>query len=87
VRSRGYWPLIGLALCLAPAACNCKKAPQEARSMAPAPETFDQKRKEADFPAEKVEKPKDLEKGEGVPAELQKTIQKGLDDAKKPKKT
>lgn len=54
--------------------------------MGPAPETFDQKRKEADFPAEKVEKPKDLEKGEGVPAELQKTIQKGLDEAKKPRK-
>jgi hypothetical protein len=39
------------------------------------------------FPAEKVEQPKDLEKGEGVPPSVQESVKKGLDEAKKePKK-
>ena len=35
------------------------------------------------FPAEKIEKPRDVEKGEGVPPDLQEAVKKGLKDAKK----
>lgn len=51
--------------------------------MAPAPETPGEERKPADFPAEKIEKPKDLEKGEGIPQEMQDAIEKSLEQAKK----
>ena len=54
--------------------------------MAPVPETLGEKRKPADFPAEKVEAPKDIEKGEGVPQELQDAVEKSLEKAKKGKK-
>ncbi|MBI5240456.1 MAG: hypothetical protein HY926_08275 [Elusimicrobia bacterium] len=85
---KNLWrPLALLALGLALAACTCRGKPQETRSMAPVPETLGEKRKPADFPAEKVEKPKDLEQGEGVPKEMQDAIEKGLEKAKKGKKT
>ena len=54
--------------------------------MAPAPQASPEKRKEADFPAEMTEKPRDLEKGEGVPQNIQDAVKKSLDKAKKPKK-
>jgi len=54
--------------------------------MGPAPQTSPEKRKEADFPAEMTEKPKDFEKGEGVPQDIQDLVKKTLDQAKKPKK-
>ncbi|MDD5628672.1 MAG: hypothetical protein PHU21_06380 [Elusimicrobia bacterium] len=82
-----FWPPAILALCLAPAACTCKAKPQEVRSMAPVPETFDAKRKPADFPAEKIEPPKDFEKGEGLPEDIKKAVEKSLEQAKKTKKS
>jgi hypothetical protein len=81
VKTRYLTP--ALALLLGAGACACKDKPQEARSMAPVPETLGKERKPADFPAEKIEKPKDLEKGEGIPQEMQDAVEKGLEQAKK----
>ncbi len=84
MRRAALWLLALAPLCGA-GACTCKGR-QEARSMAPVPETLGEKRKPADFPAEKVEAPKDIEKGEGVPQELQDAVEKSLEKAKKGKK-
>jgi hypothetical protein len=83
-----FWrPLALLALGLAPAACTCRSKPPEAPPMQPSQQAPDDKRKPADFPAERIEKPKDLEKGEGVPQQMQDAVEKGLERAKKGKKT
>jgi len=55
--------------------------------MGPAAPDFNEKRKEADFPAEMTEKPRDFEKGEGLPQDIQDAVKKTLDKAKKPKKS
>ena len=55
--------------------------------MGPAPQAYPDKRKEADFPAEVTEKPRDFEKGEGVPQDIKDATHKALDQAKKPKKS
>jgi hypothetical protein len=86
VRRVGVWLLAAWPLLLGPAACTCKGKPQEARSMGPAPQESPEKRKEADFPAEMTEKPKDFEKGEGVPKGIKDVVDKAFDKTKKPKK-
>ncbi|MCX5795849.1 MAG: hypothetical protein NTY77_10175 [Elusimicrobia bacterium] len=85
MRRAGYWLLAAWPLLLGPAACTCKGKPQEARSMAPVPETFNEKRKPEDFPVEKIEKAKDFERGEGLPEDIKKAVKKSLEKAKKPK--
>lgn len=45
-----------------------------------------EKRKPKDFPAEKVEGARDLEKGEGVPKPIQDAVKKGLKKARDSKK-
>ncbi|MBI5211650.1 MAG: hypothetical protein HY927_16900 [Elusimicrobia bacterium] len=67
------------------AASGCGKEPQEARSMGPPAQAGTEKRKEADFPAEKIEKPKDLAGGEGVPQRFKDVIDKRLGKSRKPK--
>ncbi len=42
------------------------------------------KRKPADFPAEKIEKPRDAEAGEGLPQSFKEAVKKGLDKKRKP---
>ncbi len=44
------------------------------------------KRKPKDFPAEKLDAPRDAEKGEGVPSRIQEAVKKGLKKAKASKK-
>lgn len=53
--------------------------------MGPPAQAGTEKRKEADFPAEKIEKPKDLAGGEGVPQRFKDVIDKRLGKSRKPK--
>ncbi|MDD5656895.1 MAG: hypothetical protein PHF00_06525 [Elusimicrobia bacterium] len=70
-----------LAVCavllFAPSACKRRQPPASAGP------TMIEERKPADFPPETVEKPRDVEKGEGLPEEFKKTIEKRLGEKKK----
>ena len=69
--------LVCAVFLLAPSACRRReRAPSAGPDMT-------QKRKPADFPAETVEKPRDMEKGEGLPEDFKAAIEKRLGGKKK----